>query len=112
MNGIFNYQVPGRTQATDAVNANNSANPTTTSSNQANQGSHWFGGGLSSIRDQMTSLLQSLLQHVRGGANNPGITTYAIGEEDGGLNPPAHPPINPPTITTYAIGEEDGGIRC
>lgn len=47
----------------------------------------------------------------------PGLTTLAVGEEDGGgmAMPPAHGPMSTPQaeggfqVTTLAIGEEDGG---
>lgn len=45
----------------------------------------------------------------KGGNNVPPIlTTYAVGEEDGG-NAAPKPISEPPTFTTLAVGEEDGG---
>ncbi|MFI0400949.1 MAG: hypothetical protein ACH34X_17835 [Thiolinea sp.] len=127
--GIFNYQVPGRTPATNESNTNNASASVSavkqyqgSSSNNTEQ--------LSNIQSLIMNLLQGLLQKLGLGAGEtppttttpkPDITTLAVGEEDGGIKPPTdvttlavgeedggtNPPID---VTTYAIGEEDGGI--
>lgn len=105
--GIFNYQVPGRTPATNESNPNNAGASGSavkqyqgSSSNNTEQ--------LSNIQSLIMNLLQGLLQKLGLGAGEtrpttttpkPDITTLAVGEEDGGI------------ATTQAVGEEDGGIK-
>ena len=110
--GIFNYQVPGRTPATNESNTNNASASVSavkqyqgSSSNNTEQ--------LSNIQSLIMNLLQGLLQKLGLGAGEtppttttpkPDITTLAVGEEDGGIKPPTD-------VTTLAVGEEDGGIK-
>ena len=109
MIGLFNYQVPGQQNHTRPTESH--------STNQQSMG-HLFGGGIS---DQLSGFLQGLLGDILGNigdapgcifppAHPPEITTLAIGEEDGGLQPPGGD-HNLPDVTTKAIGEEDGGLQ-
>ncbi|SKA90174.1 hypothetical protein SAMN02745130_03108 [Thiothrix eikelboomii] len=115
--GIFNYQVPGRTPAT---NENKTAT-TPVSAHATKQYQTSVSGNseqLSNANSLISSLLQNILQKLGLGHGDsgskpstpatptpkPDVTTLALGEEDGGIK-------NPPDVTTLALGEEDGGIK-
>ena len=137
MNGIFNYQIPGRISS---YNANQY--PQSTSYNNVshfNHGGFNLNQGLQGVFSQFESLISSWMQSIEhgwgngGGSNpwNPGggnVTTLAAnGEEDGGSvgwkgggissalaseednNLVNWKPDDGGKVSTRALGEEDGG---
>lgn len=138
MNGIFNYQVPGRAPT---VNENTNKNNNNISANNRSKFQDDHGGKAESLANNQSlimNLLQALLLKLgladgdktptppkldhnpstkpsRGdnnqGANPCGVTTLAVGEEDGGTaTTKAIGEEDGGSVTTLAIGEEDGGI--
>ncbi|MCK5813641.1 MAG: hypothetical protein KAH03_05260, partial [Cocleimonas sp.] len=91
MNGIFNYHVPGVSSQQCNCTAQDTSPASKDAAKDFKNAMPWENSdsGAGDLLKALYSLLQELVGELNNGGDKPGLTTYAVGEEDGGgLKPP------------------------